>query len=304
MCYARGMCDSVQNSSASTAHQEARQRLAAAHRVVVKVGSSTITYPNRALDLGNLERLCRSLANQMNQGREMILVTSGAVAVGMNRLRVTERPRSIREKQAEAAIGQAELINVYSRILAEYGLITGQILLTRGDLENARSLANIRNTFEALIEKGVLPIVNENDTVSTNEVAHLASFGDNDTLSALVAACVGADVLVILSDIEGLHDRDPNIVSEVEARLIPYANPADPELVSIAGGTTSAQGTGGMATKLAAARIAANSGIDTVIMHGRRPGDLAAILEGATVGTVFDGQLDVPPHLLPVDEIG
>ena len=288
-----------QEAAMPPAEAEVRARLARAKRVVVKVGTSTITYPTRALDLENVDRIGRALANQMNRGREMVLVSSGAIAVGMSRLRVTERPRDIREKQAEAAIGQADLIGIYSRVLAEYGHIIGQLLLTRGDLEQPHSLANVRNTFEALLEKGVLPIVNENDTVSTTEVYYNGSFGDNDRLSAYVAQTIGADALIVFSDIDGLYDRDPHEAGGTAARLIHYADPADTRLEAIAGGSSTAVGTGGMVTKIQAARIAASAGIDMVITQGHRPGELARILAGEQVGTVFDGRLPGPdPSLL------
>ena len=214
-----------------------RAHLSAAKRLVIKVGTSSITYENGHKNLANIERLCRAIADQMNQDREVILVTSGAIAVGMSKLHVTRRAVDMREKQAFAAIGQCDLMDIYSRTLAQFGYVVGQILLTRDDVDDSIVLHNIKNTFEALIERRVVPIVNENDTVSTKEVSHNGTFGDNDALSAIVARIVDADLLILLSDIDGLYDSDPR--TNEYACLISDVSALTPEIASGAGRTGS-----------------------------------------------------------------
>ena len=262
-----------------------RQKLAQAKRVVVKVGTSTITYDNGRFNLTNLEHLCRSLANQMNQGRELVLVSSGAIGVGVGRLRLKQRPQSIRERQAVAAVGQSELMSMYSRLMADYNYMVGQILLTKDDTDDPLTRQNICNTFAALLEQEILPIVNENDTVSTREIYHNGTFGDNDALSAIVARLVQADLLIILSDIDGLYDKDPHLHDD--AVLIRTVNQVDSEMEKAAGGEGSNRGTGGMRTKLLAADIAAAAGISTVIANGSRSRIVDAVLAGQDVGTLF-----------------
>lgn len=272
---------------------KARSRLRDARRIVVKVGTSTLTYADGAADLENLERICRALANQMNQGKEMILVSSGAIAIGMRRLREDQRPTTLPEKQAMAAIGQADLMNLYSRILSEYGHIAAQILLTKDDVDSEDSRFNIENTFRALLAKSVLPIVNENDTVSTREVLHNGSFGDNDTLSAIVAEMCEADALILFSDIDGLYDADPHVINETTgspAKMISYIEAITPEIEALGGRSAGTRGTGGMQTKLQAAKVAMKAGIDMVITQGHRPGELADILEGEAIGSFFSGK--------------
>ena len=262
-----------------------RQKLAQAKRVVVKVGCSTITQENGHFNVTNLEHLCRSLANQMNQGRELVLVSSGAIGVGVGRLRLKQRPQSIREKQAVAAVGQSELMSMYSRLMADYNYMVGQILLTKDDTDDPLTRQNICNTFAALLEQEILPIVNENDTVSTREIYHNGTFGDNDALSAIVARLVQADLWIILSDIDGLYDKDPHLHDD--AVLIRTVNQVDSEMEKAAGGEGSNRGTGGMRTKLLAADIAAAAGISTVIANGSRSRIVDAVLAGQDVGTLF-----------------
>lgn len=263
----------------------AREKLKTARRVVVKVGTSTITYENGRFNLTNLEHLCRSIANQMNQGREIVLVSSGAIGVGVGRLRLQERPQAIREKQAVAAVGQSELMSMYSRLLADYNYVVGQILLTKDDTDDPITRENICNTFSALLEQEILPIVNENDTVSTREIYHNGTFGDNDTLSAIVARLVQADLLIILSDIDGLYDKDPH--QHEDAVLIKTVARIDSRMEESAGSEGSNRGTGGMRTKLTAARIAAAAGISTVIANGSRSRIVDAVLDGRDAGTLF-----------------
>lgn len=264
-----------------------RAVLTAARRIVVKVGTSSITYPNGRMNLGSIEHLCRALANQMNQGREMILVTSGAISVGRSRLNIDEMSHNIREKQAFAAIGQCDLMNMYSRAFSEYGYTVGQILLTRDDIDDPLTLANITNTFDALMERRVIPIVNENDTVSIKEVYHNGTFGDNDALSAIVAKMVQADLLILLSDIDGLYDCDPHL--NASARLIHHVAKLTPEIIGGAGGSGTRRGTGGMVSKLSAAAIAMPAGIDMIISNGSRPKQIENILNGEAIGTWFEG---------------
>lgn len=267
---------------------DARKGLKAVRRVVIKVGTSTLTYDNGRVDLTRMDRLCRAIADQMNRGRQIVLVTSGAIAIGVARLRLKEKPKEMKEKQAVAAVGQCELMSLYSRLFSEYGYVVGQVLLTRDDVEDPPTRTNACNTFETLLEKEVVPIVNENDTVSTVEILHNGSFGDNDTLSAVVSALVDADLLILLSDIDGMFDRDPR--QDPEARLIGYVKEITPEIAASAGGAGTRRGTGGMQTKIEAARIATSAGVAMVIANGRDPGVIGDILEGHPIGTLFAAQ--------------
>lgn len=265
--------------------QSGREQLAKAKKVVIKVGTSTITHENGRFNLNNLEHLCRSIANQMNQGKEIILVSSGAIGVGVGRLHLKQKPKVMREKQAVAAVGQCELMNMYSRLLSDYHYVVAQILLTKDDIDDPVTRENICNTFQALLEREILPIVNENDTVSTREIYHNGTFGDNDMLSAIVARLVGADLLIILSDIDGLYDMDPH--EHADAALISTVAKIDDTIEAAAGGEGSNRGTGGMRTKLNAARIANEAGIDAVIANGSVSRIVDDVLEGRERGTLF-----------------
>ena len=269
---------------------EIRSRLTRARRVVVKVGTSTITHDNGRFNLGNMDRICRSVAEQMNRGREIILVSSGAIGVGVGRLRLQQKPQLIREKQAIAAVGQCELMNMYSRFFSDYHYAVAQILLTRDDIDDEVTRVNICNTFEALLEREIVPIVNENDTVSTREIYHNGTFGDNDALSAIVAVHLQADLLIILSDIDGLYTVDPRISQD--ACLIATVSEITDEIEQAAGGAGSLRGTGGMHSKILAAKIATAAGLDTVIANGSTARMVDQILEGDVVGTWF--QADQP----------
>ncbi len=266
---------------------DSRRALTQAKRIVVKVGTSTVTHANGRVNLENMTHLVRSLANQMNHGKEMILVTSGAIGVGVGRLQLENRPHAMREKQAVAAVGQSELMNVYSRLMNDYHHVVAQILLTRDDIDDPITRENITNTFEALLERGILPIVNENDTVSTLEILHNGTFGDNDRLSAIVARLIDADLLVILSDIDGLFTCDPN--QYADAQLIPTVKTIDQSIEAACGGAGSARGTGGMLTKITAARIAQEAGIAMVIANGSYKGVVDLVLNGTEIGTLFQG---------------
>ncbi|HBG16767.1 MAG TPA: glutamate 5-kinase [Firmicutes bacterium] len=263
---------------------ENRTGIKQAKRIVVKVGTSTLTYSSGRLNLKHLEKLVRQIADLHNSGKEVVLVTSGAVGAGVGRLGLKEKPRTIPERQAVAAVGQGLLMQVYTKYFSEYGVTAAQILLTREDMSDRRRYLNARNTLLMLAnEYRALPIINENDTVATEELQ--LRFGDNDTLAALVAGLVGADLLILLSDIEGLFTGDPR--KDTNATLIPEVKEISPAIWATAGEAGTSRGTGGMITKLEAARIATRSGIMMVLASGEDPDALMKILEGETIGTVF-----------------
>lgn len=253
-----------------------------AKRVVVKVGTSTLTYENGRLNLRRVEALCRVLSDLKNSGKEIVLVTSGAIGVGAGHLGLKERPRDIGGKQAAAAVGQCELMYLYDKCFGEYGHITAQVLLTRDVVEDPGRKRNVVNTLTRLLEYDTVPIINENDTVAVDEI----EFGDNDTLSAMVAELIGADALVLLTDIDGLYDADPHV--HTDAHRIPVVRVIDDSLRALAGGAGSKRGTGGMATKLNAAQIAMEAGIPAVIMNGAQPFRLYDLFDGRPRGTLFD----------------
>jgi len=261
--------------------REHRMALAQVRRLVVKVGTSTLTYPTGRLNLDRMERLVRELADQANAGREVVLVTSGAIGAGKSRLGLMDRELTLPEKQAAAAVGQGLLMHMYEKFFADYGLLTAQVLLTREDLADRRRHINSRNTITTLLRLGVVPIVNENDTVAVEEIR----VGDNDTLSALVAGLVEADLLIMLTDTEGLFTANPK--KDPGARLVPFVPEITPEVEALAGGAGSSLGTGGMATKIQAAKFATSFGIPVVIASGLEPGKIARILRGEQEGTLF-----------------
>ena len=258
-----------------------RENLNQAKRVVVKVGTSTLTHSTGKLNLWRIEKLVRELADLANQGKEMILVTSGAVGAGMDLLGLKEKPKTIPEKQAAAAVGQGRLMHTYEKFFSEHGQVVAQVLLTREDSVKRTRYTNCRNTLLTLLKMGVIPIINENDAVAIDEL----KIGDNDTLSAMVASIVDADVLIILSDIEGVYTDNPQ--SNPEATLIEEIGDITPEIEALAGGAGTLRGTGGMHTKIQAGKIAVNSGVSMVIASGLRDGVLRDILSGAKVGTIF-----------------
>ena len=258
-----------------------RTQLQTARRIVVKVGTSTLTHPNGKLNFSRIEGLVRELADAVNAGKQILLVSSGAVGAGMDRLGWKEKPKTIPEKQAAAAVGQGILMHTYEKLFAEYGQVVAQVLLTREDSVNRRRYANSRNTLLTLLNIGVIPIINENDAVSIDEL----KIGDNDTLSANVAAIVDADVLIILSDVEGVYSANPQ--TDPQARLLPEIADVTPEVEAMCGGAGTMRGTGGMLTKMAAARMAMNSGIVMVIASGGRDGAVQSVLAGKPIGTLF-----------------
>ncbi len=254
------------------------------NRIVVKVGSSTLTHETGKLNLRRINKLAEALSDLKNSGHEVVLVTSGAVAAGAAKLCLRERPRETVEKQAAAAVGQCTLMHLYDKALSEYGAVTAQVLLTRDIVDNATSRQNAANTFRCLLDHGVIPVVNENDSVSTYELENLVSFGDNDRLGANVAVLCEADLLIILSDINGFYDSDPR--ENDEAKLIPVVTEIDDGLRGLAGGA-GALGTGGMAAKLAAAELAMAAGVNVVLADGSDPNILIDICSGRARGTLF-----------------
>ncbi len=255
-------------------------------RVAVKVGTSTLTHPSGRMNVRRVETLCKVLSDVKNAGHELILVSSGAIGMGVGKLNLRERPSDMPGKQAAAAVGQCELMYVYDKLFAEYNHTVAQILLTGEDLRDEARHRNFANTLQRLLELGALPVINENDTVATDEIG----VGDNDTLGALVAASVGADLLVLLSDVDGLYTADPR--RDPDAKRVGVVEDITPELLAGAGGGGSALATGGMATKLHAARICMDAGIDMLILSGERPEILYDALEGKPVGTRFIGRKD------------
>lgn len=247
-------------------------------RIVVKVGTSTLAHQTGKLNIKRTGELCRVLSDLKNAGHEIILVSSGAIGMGVGKLGLKEKPKDIPTKQAAAAIGQCELMYSYDRIFMEYGHTVAQILLTGSDFSAPDRHENFNNTLSRLLELGVLPIINENDTIATEEI----KVGDNDTLSALVAVSVNASLLVILSDVDGLYSADPN--KNADAKLIERVHGTPESLFSLAGNEGSALGTGGMKTKLCAANICAKAGLDTVIANGKNPALLYDIVAGTEGG--------------------
>lgn len=250
-------------------------------RIVVKVGTSTLTYENGKMNIRRLRRLVTVLCDVVNSGIEVALVTSGAIGVGIGKLGLKERPTDTPGRQAAATVGQCELMFMYDKFFGEYSHIVGQLLITKSDVENPERRQNLINSFEKLFHFGAIPIINENDAVAVEEIV----YGDNDSLSAIVAALIRADALVILSDIDGLYDDNP--AENEDAQLIPVVHEITPAILAMAGGNGSKLGTGGMVTKLHAAQIAGNAGIDTILINGIEPENIYKILDGRQIGTYF-----------------
>ena len=250
-------------------------------RLVVKVGTSTLTYENGKTNIGRMSKLAEVLSDIANSGVEVVLVSSGAIGVGTQKLGLAQKPKSTRGKQAAASVGQSELMFMYDKLFGEYNQNISQLLLTSEDIDNEKRSSNLSGTFEKLFEYGVIPIVNDNDSTTTDEI----EFGDNDTLSALTARLVGADMLIILSDINGLFDKDPN--KYPDAKIIEEVESIDESIYQMAGGAGSRMGTGGMITKLNAAKIATDAGMDMIIMNGSDPRDIYKAIDSRRVGTFF-----------------
>ena len=275
---------------------EMRENLSKKQRIVVKVGSSTITHEATGnINFAKLEKLVRLLTDLHNQGKEVVLVTSGAVAVGRKSIGMQERPKSLSEKQACAAIGQASLMTVYQKLFSEYHQPCAQILMTKFTILNDITRQNACNTFEQLLKMGVIPIVNENDTVSTDEMENLG-IGENDTLAALVTAMIHGDLVILLSDIDGLYSDDPK--KNPDAVFFHQIDDVNDSVLGMAKGSSSNVGTGGMQTKLSAAKIAIDSGADMIIANGDDIENLRRVMDGEQVGTLFVAHKVEEFHLL------
>ncbi len=261
-----------------------RTHLSDKKRIVIKIGSSSITHESTGhISLAKLEKYVRQIADLKNSGREVVLVTSGAQAVGVSTMNLPVRPDRIDQRQAIAAVGQASLMMIYQKLFREYSQIAGQVLITKDVVDHPVRLQNAINTFKALLEYNVIPIVNENDSVAYDEIL----FGDNDTLSAIVAKMVDADLLILLSDIDGLFDEDPR--ENPEATLINTVHDVNDDIESMASGSKSAVGTGGMSTKIMASKIATEAGIDMIIANATEPQVIERVMSGELIGTLFKG---------------
>lgn len=250
-------------------------------RIVVKVGTSTLAHKTGRLNIRRIEQLCKVLSDLKNEGHEIILVSSGAIGMGVGKLNLKKRPDDIPTKQAAAAVGQCELMYTYDKLFTEYNHTVAQLLITAPDIESPTRKQNFHNTMERLLELDTIPIINENDTVSTDEIV----IGDNDTLSAIVTANTNSDLLILLSDIDGLYDKDPHKFSD--AKLIPTVEKIDENIIALAGEKGSELGTGGMVTKIKAAQISTSAGCDMIIANGENPELLYKIVAGDTIGTRF-----------------
>ena len=253
-------------------------------RIVVKIGTSTLAYATGQLNIRRVEALCKTMSDIRNAGHELILVSSGAIGMGVGKLGMRQRPQDIPGKQAAAAVGQCELMYIYDKLFSEYHHTVAQLLITADNLTNEIRHRNFTNTLTRLLELGVVPVINENDTVATEEIV----IGDNDTLAARVAESVGAQMLILLSDIDGLYTADPH--ADPNARLLPVVGRVDEDIKKLAGVSSTTQGTGGMVTKLRAAEICLDCGCEMVIANGNNPAALYDIVEGKPVGTRFVGE--------------
>lgn len=250
-------------------------------RIVIKIGTSTLAHKSGLLNIRRVEELCKVMSDLKNAGNQVILVSSGAIGMGAGKLSLSEKPSDIPTKQAAAAVGQCELMYTYDKLFSEYSHTVAQILITGGDIEHSVRKVNFENTMCRLLELGAIPIINENDSIATDEIV----IGDNDTLGAIVATAINADLLILLSDIDGLFTADPH--KDKNAVLLTRVEEITPEIESMTGGAGSKFGTGGMATKIRAARIATEAGIDMIIANGKEPNVLYDIVEGKPVGTRF-----------------
>ena len=250
-------------------------------RIVIKIGTSTLTHSSGRLNIRRVENLCKTICDIKNAGHEMIMVSSGAIGMGVGKLGLLTRPKDIPTKQAAAAVGQCELMYTYDRLFSQYHHTVAQLLITKDDVANEKRHANFSNTLNRLLELSAIPIINENDTVATDEIV----IGDNDTLAAFVAESVRADKLILLSDIDGLYTADPH--KDPKAKLIKYANQINDEIFGLAGDSACKLGTGGMITKLQAAKICLACGCDMIITNGNTPENLYDIIDGKQIGTIF-----------------
>ncbi len=256
-------------------------------RIIIKLGTSTLTHESGKLNIRKMEQIVRAAADIVGMGNEVIIVTSAAISAGTAKLGLPERPKELNAKMAVSAIGQAQLMHIYDSLFSEYGCTVAQILLTDENVENEKNAQNLSNTFRTLLDMGVIPIVNENDSVASSEIesGHHKVLGDNDTLSAIVARLTQADLLILMSDIDGLYDSDPRV--NPDARLLHDVLEITPKILEMAGGAGSRRGTGGMVTKISAAKIATEAGIDMIIINSSDIQNLYDIIDGKTVGTRF-----------------
>ena len=260
------------------------KNISEAKRIVIKIGTSTLAYETGMLNIRNIEKLVKVVADLKNAGKEIIIVSSGAIGVGKGKLRMEEPPQDTPTKQALAAIGQCELMYMYDKLFTEYNHVVSQVLVTKDVIDTQQRKTHVTNTFLKLLELGSIPIVNENDTVSVEEI----EIGDNDTLSAMVAVLVGADLLIILSDIDGLYTANP--AKDANATLLPFVKEITPDIVKMASGTASSLGTGGMATKIEAGKIVTSQGIGMAILNGNQSNNMYELLDGKPIGTYFQGK--------------
>ena len=257
-------------------------------RVVIKVGTSTLAHAGGRLNIRRVELLCKVISDIMNAGHQVVLVSSGAIGMGVGKLGLPGRPQDMPGKQAAAAVGQCELMYIYDKLFSQYSHTVAQILLTAEDIYDPRRSRHVHDTLTRLLQWNALPIINENDAVATDEIGIQTTIGENDSLSAIVAKLVDADLLILLSDIDGLYTADPK--KDPEAKLIPLVETITPEILALAGGAGSCLGTGGMATKLKAAQIATEAGVNMIITNGEKPESLYDIFDGKAVGTQFIGR--------------
>ena len=257
-------------------------------RIVVKVGTSTLAHPGGRMNIRRVELLCKVLSDMKNAGCEVVLVSSGAIGMGVGKLGLAGRPQDMPGKQAAAAVGQCELMYTYDKLFSQYNHTVAQILLTADDIHDPRHSTHVQDNLAQLLTWNVLPVINENDAVSIDEIGVHTTIGENDTLAAYVSRLVKADVLVLLSDINGLYTADPH--KDTDATLIPEVKEITPDILELAGGSGTSLGTGGMATKLKAAQIVMEAGIDMIIANGQDPESLYGLLEGKNIGTRFVGE--------------
>ncbi len=260
---------------------EAREKLKEAQRIVVKIGTSSLVYPNGKTNLRRIQTLARVISDLMNKGKEIVLVSSGAIGLGVDKLNIAEKPSTVAGRQAVAAVGQVNLMQTYGRAFEDYGYAVGQVLLTKYSIAREESKQNSINTFNALLDMNIIPIVNENDTVAVDEI----KFGDNDNLSCIVSELIGADLLIILTDIDGYYSKNPH--ENPDAVLYHNISDLSEQIETAAGGAGSKLGTGGMLTKVHASRLAAENGTNAVIANGSDPEIIYDILDGVEIGTLF-----------------
>lgn len=267
-----------------------RSKIRQAKRIIIKIGTSSLIYPNGTINLSVIDELAFVLSDLMNQGKEIILVSSGAIGVGMNKLQLKKRPATIQQQQAVAAVGQSELMTIYTQRFQAYSQQTAQVLLTRDIIEFPQSRQNVQNTLEELLKMKIIPIINENDTVAVDELDHLTKFGDNDQLSAIVTQLIQGELLLMLSDIDGFYSDNPT--TNKEAQLYSEINEINEVLLEKATGSGSALGTGGMISKLKAAQRVLDSQKQMVLANGKKPKIIFDILAGKEIGTYFRGDKD------------